>query len=79
MEIEDAAGRTGTLLCSRWRSGRPCTNPGHPRGAVSLSFLSDELRVRPTRLTAPAAWSCAGHAQQLGGESLLLNLMEVKG
>jgi hypothetical protein len=31
-------------------------NPGHPRGAVSLSFLSDELRVRPTRLTVPAAW-----------------------
>ena len=27
-----------------------------PRGAVSLSFLSDELRLSPTRLTAPAAW-----------------------
>src|SRR6476660_191845 len=28
---------------------------------------------------APAASLCAGHAQQLGGESPLLNLMEVKG
>ena len=26
-----------------------------------------------------AGWRCAGHAQQLGGESLLPNLMEVKG
>jgi hypothetical protein len=28
---------------------------------------------------APAASLCAGHAQQLGGESPLPNLMEVKG
>jgi hypothetical protein len=28
---------------------------------------------------APAASLCAGHAQQLGGESPLSNLMEVKG
>jgi hypothetical protein len=26
-----------------------------------------------------AGWRCAGHAQQLGSESLLPNLMEVKG
>jgi hypothetical protein len=26
-----------------------------------------------------APWWCAGHAQQLGGESPLPNLMEVKG
>src|SRR5580704_13609781 len=26
-----------------------------------------------------AGWRCAGHAQQLGGEGLLPNLMEVKG
>jgi len=29
--------------------------------------------------TPNGVWSCAGHAQQLGGESPLPNLMEVKG
>src|SRR5712664_4705615 len=39
-------------------------------------------RNRPTAPPAPPARAgslCAGHAQQLGGESLLPNLMEVKG
>jgi len=30
-------------------------------------------------IAAPAVLLCAGHAQQLGGESPLPNLMEVKG
>jgi hypothetical protein len=41
------------------------------------------MDVHPTLYTreasaAPAAYLCAGHAQQLGGESPLPNLMEVK-
>jgi hypothetical protein len=39
-------------------------------------------RNRPTAPPPPPAEAgslCAGHAQQLGGESLLPNLMEVKG
>ena len=35
-------------------------------------------RVHAQRAAAPAASLCAGHAQQLGGESPLANLMEVK-
>jgi len=40
-----------------------------------------EVRVPCTRVAsaARAASLCAGHAQQLGGESPLPNLMEVKG
>ena len=45
--------------------------------ALSLSSLD---RLRPLGSCSRAAgWRCAGHAQQLGGESLLPNLMEVKG
>jgi uncharacterized protein YbjT (DUF2867 family) len=38
--------------------------------------LGRPIRYRDVPL---AAWRCAGHAQQLGSESLLPNLMEVKG
>ena len=37
------------------------------------------LTISRVASAAPAASSCAGHVQQLGGESPLPNLMEVKG
>ena len=51
----------------------------------ALSKQDDAIKdVGPTLCpreasAAPAAYLCAGHAQQLGGESPLPNLMEVKG
>ncbi len=44
--------------------------------SIALSkTLQDYVREASA---APAASLCAGHAQQLGGESPLANLMEVK-
>jgi hypothetical protein len=46
-----------------------------------LPHLPERRGVSPsaTPLCRSAASLCAGHAQQLGSESLLPNLMEVKG
>ena len=41
--------------------------------------VSGNRPTAPPALPAEAGSLCAGHAQQLGGESLLPNLMEVKG
>ncbi len=46
----------------------------------AAAVLKISAAGRGTRVNAASAVSlCAGHAQQLGGESLLPNLMEVKG
>ena len=54
---------------------------------LHLDLLSKQgvvvIDVHPTLYAreasaAPAAYLCAGHAQQLGGASPLANLMEVK-
>ena len=46
---------------------------GHRRGCRWYCHSCNNFNA------ATAASLCAGHAQQLGGESPLLNLMEVKG
>jgi len=40
--------------------------------------IADALPIHGKPSAAPAASLCAGHAQQLGGESPPANLMEVK-
>ncbi len=69
-------------MCNRRKSatGGSLADQGADEG------VRPHLGPSPTRSNAEsadnyraAASLCAGHAQQLGGESLLPNLMEVKG
>jgi CRISPR-associated protein (TIGR03986 family) len=56
---------------------------GSPKPTTYQHYLHPLLSKTDTNLTARVANAsfaeCAGHVQQLGSESLLLNLMEVKG
>ena len=53
------------------RRNRPCPDRGPPK--------TSNVSSRPRAQRARAERSCAGHGRQLGGESPLPNLVEVKG
>ena len=62
---------SGSWVSSRSTPADPAIIP-----ALCSSSTSTAISIACRRADA---WRCAGHAQQLGSESLLPNLMEVKG
>jgi hypothetical protein len=71
--------RSSSRAASGWRSisSSALASKSICRGPAGTALRGTATTTTST--AAPAASLCAGHAQQLGGESPLPNLMEVKG